>query len=45
MPGFKKGNPEVPAGLPDLLFHVLMPMLIIFALGEGSRIILSRKNR
>lgn len=42
MPGFKKGG-SGKGGILDLLINVLLPIMIIFALEEGGRVLMPRK--
>ncbi len=43
MPGFKKSESGIEGGALELLAGVLLPVVIIFALAEGGRILISKK--
>jgi hypothetical protein len=44
MPGFKKSEPgEFGWGFPEDMIVFFLPPLIIFALAEGGRVLISRK--
>ncbi len=43
MPGFKKSESGIEGGAFELLAGVLLPVVIIFALAEGGRVLISGK--
>lgn len=45
MPGFKKGDPGIGGGPLELLAGALLPIVLIFALAEGGRVLMPGKIR